>query len=312
MGDKGSDRITEQLTLPVSKTSGLFYLVVFVLFCTVAWGAFAWIYQLVYGLSVTGLNTSVVWGFYIANFVFFIGISLAGTFISAVLLLIKAEWRRPISRAAEVITVFALILAIFSIVADLGHPERFLNMIRYGRVNSPLIWDIVIIILYFLSSLFYLYLSMLPDLALLRNISPEGSARKKLYSFLARGWRGGVEQEKRLKRVLGGFMAVIIIPIAIMVHTVTAWIFGMTVRPMWHSTILGPYFVVTAIFSGLAVILIALAVMRSVFNFKNYLKENSSPLTAADDELLTRFLTINEGARTLAEIEVKCKFVFWH
>jgi len=263
--------MVDHLIKPITKTSGAYYLTVLVLLMGVAWGVFAWIWQLSNGLQVTGLDNTVAWGVYITNFVFFIGISHAGTLISAILRVSGAEWRRPITRAAEAITVFALVLGGSQILFDLGRPDRALNVLLHGPLRSPLLWDVVCISIYLLSSLFYLLLPLIPDMAILRDHRSTSGWRKELYRILAVGWDGNGEQMRRLERAIG-VMAVLIIPIAVSVHTVVSWIFGMTLRPMWHSTILGPYFVVGAIFSGIAAIIIAMAILRKVFQFEDYLK----------------------------------------
>ena len=265
------DITTEQLTRSLTKTSGKFYLAVFVLFCITVWGAFAWIFQLVKGLGVTGMNNSVAWGVYITNFVFFIGISNAGTLISAILRVSHAEWRMPITRAAEAITVFALMIGGIQIMFDLAHPERMLNVIIYGRLTSPLLWDVICISIYLLSCIFYLFLPLIPDMAILKNKSDISEWRKKLYRLLSVGWNGNREQKRRLEKTIG-IMAILLLPIAVLVHSVLSWIFGMTIRPMWHSTILGPYFVTGAIFSGIAAIIIAMAIIRKTNNLENYLQ----------------------------------------
>jgi len=271
MSDTGQDSVVDHLTAPIARTGRAYYLIVFVLFLGVAWGAFAWIYQVTYGLGVTGMDNSVAWGLYITNFVFFIGISHAGTLISAILRVSGAEWRRPITRAAEAITVFALVLGGSQILFDMGRPDRILNAVFYGRLGSPLLWDVCCISVYLLSSLFYLLLPLIPDLAILRDRGTVSGWRQELYRILAVGWNGNAEQKRRLEKAIG-IMAVLIIPIAVSVHTVVSWIFGMTIRPMWHSSILGPYFVVGAIFSGIAAIIIAMAILRKVYHFEDYLK----------------------------------------
>jgi Ni/Fe-hydrogenase subunit HybB-like protein len=271
MRDTASERMVDHLIKPITRTSGTYFLTVLVLFIGVAWGVFAWISQLSNGLQVTGLGNTVAWGVYITNFVFFIGISHAGTLISAILRVSGAEWRRPITRAAEAITVFALVLGGSQILFDLGRPDRALNVILHGPLRSPLLWDVVCISIYLMSSLFYLLLPLIPDVALLRDHRNISGWRKELYRILAVGWDGNPEQKRRLEKVIG-IMAVLIIPIAVSVHTVVSWIFGMTLRPMWHTTILGPYFVVGAIFSGIAAIIIAMAILRKVYHFEGYLK----------------------------------------
>ncbi|MGB3563871.1 MAG: NrfD/PsrC family molybdoenzyme membrane anchor subunit, partial [Thermoanaerobaculia bacterium] len=193
--------------------------------------------QLLYGLGVTGLNQPVAWGFYIVNFVFFIGISHAGTLISAILRLSQAEWRRPITRMAEVITVVVLAIGAFHPVLDLGRPERMLNIFTAGRLQSPLLWDVSSISAYFMASTVYLYIPMIPDIAILRD---RGVWPHWFYTFLAWGWQGTPRQRHVLERAVS-IMMILVIPIAVSVHTVISYIFAMTIQPGWHSTIFGPY-----------------------------------------------------------------------
>jgi len=225
--------------------------------------------QLLYGLGVTGLNQPVVWGFYIVNFVFFIGISHAGTLISAILRLSKAEWRRPITRMAEVTTVIVLAIGGFHPVLDLGRPDRMLNIFTSGRLQSPLLWDVSAITAYFVASTVYLYIPMIPDIALLRD---RGVWPHWYYRFAAWGWQNTPRQRAVLERAIT-VMMVFVIPIAVSVHTVISYIFAMTVQPGWHSTIFGPYFVVGAIFSGIAALLMVMIVLRRVYHLERYLKQ---------------------------------------
>jgi Ni/Fe-hydrogenase subunit HybB-like protein len=238
-------------------------------------GVFAFIYQLVNGLKVTGMREHVSWGVYMTNFVFFIGVSHAGTLISAILRVTHAEWRRSITRMAEAITVFALLVGAPMVIIDMGRPDRILNVLLHGRLSSPILWDVCSIATYISGSLLYLYVAMIPDMALL---SPRTAPwerptwRARLYRFLSLGYRGTPEQKIFLERALAT-MAIIIIPVAISVHTVVSWIFGMTTRPGWHSTVFGPYFVIGAIFSGTAAIITAMAIFRKVYRLEKYLTE---------------------------------------
>jgi len=240
------------------------------LFVFVLMGLLAWVNQLISGLGETGMKNSVNWGIYMTNFVFFIGISHAGTLISAVLRLAGAEWRRPITRIAEAITVFSLLIGGFQLVLDSGRPLRLLNVIILGRLQSPLLWDLISVSVYFASASFYLLLPLIPDLGHLRNDPRLTTLQKKVYTTLSFGWNNTPGQRRRLNKMLGA-MAILIIPIMITVHTVVSWIFGLTVRHMWHSTILGPYFVVGAIFSGVAVVVLCMAVMRRTMRLERHL-----------------------------------------
>jgi molybdopterin-containing oxidoreductase family membrane subunit len=236
-------------------------------------GLGAYGYQLWRGLRVTAMREYVSWGLYMTNFVFFIGVSHAGTLISAILRVTHAEWRRPITRMAEAITLFALLVGAPMVIIDMGRPDRILNIVLHGRMNSPILWDFCSIATYFTGSLLYLYVAMIPDLAIMAaRMSGEKTPtlRHRFYRFFALGYRGTPEQRRHLNRALAT-MAVIIIPVAISVHTVVSWIFGMTLRPGWHSTIFGPYFVVGAIFSGTAAIITAMAVFRRAYGLQSYL-----------------------------------------
>ncbi|MCL4535552.1 MAG: polysulfide reductase NrfD [Bacteroidetes bacterium] len=238
-----------------------------VLLAVVLWAGYAWGYQLMHGLGVTGLNRPVFWGIYVTNFIFFIGISHAGTLISAILRVTHAGWRRPITRAAEAITVFALMIGPMNIIIDLGRADRLLYPFIFGRFQSPLLWDVMAITTYFTGSVIYLYLPLIPDIAMVRDRLSRHDFRRPLYQLLSLGWTGSEEQRRRLSRAIG-IMAVAIIPIAVSVHTVVSWVLAMTIQPMWHSAIFGPYFVVGAIFSGIATLIIAMAILRRAFHLE--------------------------------------------
>lgn len=254
---------------PIYETGKGFYITVGILLAVYLWAVYMYVTQVWYGLGVTGMNQPITWGFYIVNFVFFIGISHAGTLISAILRLSKAEWRRPITRMAEVITAIVLAIGGLHPILDLGRPDRMLNLFTDGRLQSPLLWDVTSITAYFTASTIYLYLPMIPDIAKLRD---RGTKFKWFYNFLSWGWQGTEHQKKVLNRAINILM-VMVIPIAISVHTVISYIFSMTLQPGWHSTIFGPYFVVGAIFSGIAALLIVMIVFRKVYHLEDYLKE---------------------------------------
>jgi Ni/Fe-hydrogenase subunit HybB-like protein len=243
------------------------------LLCVCGFALFAYITQLVNGLRETGMRDFVSWGVYMTNFIFFIGISHAGTLISAILRVTNAEWRRPITRMAEAITVFALIVGASMVIIDMGRPDRLLNVIRYGRFQSPILWDLCSITTYLTGSFLYLYVAMIPDMSIVaENAQKRGRPDwlVRFYRTLSLGYKNTPEQERRLNRALGA-MAVIIIPVAVSVHTVVSWVFGMTLRPGWHSTIFGPYFVIGAIFSGTAAIITAMELFRRAYHLEKYL-----------------------------------------
>ncbi len=237
----------------------------------VAWGAYAYIVQVQQGLIVTGLRDQVSWGLYISNFVFWVGVSKGGTMISAIFRLTGAEWRRPITRMAEAITVLALVTGMPMIMADLGRPDRIWNLVRYGRIQSPLIWDFLSVSTYFVACLIYFYLPVIPDVARLAERTEFRPWRRRLYRTLAIGWSGSPAQHALLERAIK-IMAIAVIPLAISVHTVVSWIFAMTLRPGWNSSIYGPYFVVGAIYSGTGAVILSMFVLRRTMRLEQYVK----------------------------------------
>ncbi len=254
---------------PMIATGRLYWTTAAVLAGIVAWAAIAYLWQLDRGLGVTGLGRPEYWGFYIINFVFFIGVSHAGTLISAILRLTKAEWRRPITRSAEIITVAVIAIGASNVLIDLGRIDRALNVVFTPHMASPLLWDVTSITTYLTGSTMYLYLPLIPDLAILRDRLPE---RRWLYGPLSLGYTGTPRQKHLLEKAIG-VMAIIVVPIAVSVHTVVSWVFAMTIQPMWHSTILGPYFVVGAIYSGIAALLVAMALIRRGCGLGGFMKD---------------------------------------
>jgi molybdopterin-containing oxidoreductase family membrane subunit len=258
---------------PLVKSSNSYKLLVIVLLAIIGMGAYAYYTQLRDGLGVTGLNDRVSWGFYVTSFVFFIGISHAGTLLSAILRVTGTDWRMPITRLAEVITVISLLIGSSMILVDLGRIERIYNLFISGNIRSPLIWDLLAVTTYLTGSILFLYLPLIPDIALCRDKLGNSSSRfqKWLYNTLALGWRGSEAQKARLEKGMS-IMAIFIIPVAVSVHTIISWVFAMTLRPGWDSTIFGPYFVVGAIFSGIAALFIVMAIFRKVFHLEEHIR----------------------------------------
>lgn len=229
----------------------------------VAWGVFAWIVQLRRGLVATGMRDRVLWGVYVSNFVFFIGISYAGTLVSGILRLTHAEWRRPITRLAEMVTVVGLLVGGAMVIVDLGRPDRILNLLLHPQLHSPILWDVLSITTYLVGAIVYLWLPLIPDLGALRDRPVFGRSRRRLYGRLAMRWDDLPEQRAALGRGIA-IMAVLLIPVAVSAHSVVSWIFGMTLRAGWNSSIFAPYFVVGAIYSGVAIIVLVTAIFRRV------------------------------------------------
>jgi len=295
------DRLTRTLLKPLERPGVGWMLVVGVLAVVVAFGGFAWSFMMWEGFGLTGKRWPVFWGFLITNFVFWIGISHAGTLISAILRLVNAGWRRPVTRCAEVITAFALMIGGLFPLIHLGKPWLFFWLVPYPNrrllwpnFRSPLVWDFFAISTYLTSSLLFLFLPLIPDFALIRDQST--GLRKTIYGTLALGWRGTTQQWHRLETAMQ-IMAVAIIPVAVSVHTIVSFDFSMAPVPMWHSSIFGPYFVAGAIFSGIAGLIIAMAALRRVLGLQEYLEpihfENLGKLLLTMS-LLWGYFTFNE------------------
>lgn len=236
----------------------------------------AWGWMIAEGLGLAGVNRPSFWGIFLVNTVFWIGISHAGTFISAILRVLKAEFRRPFTRAAELMTAFGLVQAGLSIFMHMGRVWLSYWLIPYPNqrqlwpnFHSPLSWDFLAISTYLLSSLMYLYLPLIPDLAMARDRS-EGW-RKVLYRILALGFRGTEGEWTHLRTAMNIF-AFAIIPVMFSVHTIVSWDFAMATRPGWSSTIFGPYFIIGALHSGIAAVVVVLFFVRRMKHMDYFIR----------------------------------------
>ncbi len=260
-------------------TTKAFWVVVGILALLVAVCLFgAWGYMMSVGMGLAGIRRPTYWGIFIANFVFWVGISHAGTFVSAILRVFKAEFRRSITRAAELMTTFGLAAAALYPFIHMGRAWVGYWMIPYPNqrwlwpnFRSPLIWDEIAIITYLLSSTMYLFLPLIPDLAMARDRSK--GWRYQLYRLLSLGWRGTESEWLRLRSAIQLF-AFAIIPVMFSVHTIVSWDFALTKTPGWHSTIFGPFFVAGAIFSGVSAVgMILFLVRTTMLNMKYFIRE---------------------------------------
>ncbi len=275
MAQKTPEQINQDLLRPLQSTSFTYRLVLIGLVIIVGAAGYAFGAQIYSGIGLAGIQRPVFWAFYITNFVFWIGLSHAGTLISAILRLCNATWRRPVTRCAEVITVFALSIGASFPVIHLGRPWLAFWLFPYPsergiwpNIRSPLLWDFFAINTYLLGSVTFLLLPMIPDFALVRDRA--AGVRKKIYSVLALGWSGTPKQWHRLETAMH-IMAIAVIPVAVSVHSIVSWDFAMAPVPMWHSTIFAPYFVCGAIFSGIAALIIAMALLRKFLHLEEYL-----------------------------------------
>jgi len=233
---------------------------------------YAYVLQLQEGMVVTGLGDYVSWGIYVANFVFFVATSLIGMLISSVLILSGQDWAKPLARIAEIIAFSFAAVAGLVIVMDMGRPERLLYVIIHARIQSPILWDVTVVTTYMVISLLLYYIPMLPDLKLLRErFDGKPKIFKKIYGILSLGFSGSVKHNEILKKTTK-ILAILIIPVALAIHTVTSWLFASTSRAGWDSTIFGPYFVSGAFVAGTAAVIMAMYFFRYNYKLHDYIK----------------------------------------
>jgi molybdopterin-containing oxidoreductase family membrane subunit len=259
------------LTRSIVKKDELTRFWFFILIMFIIVGVWGWIIQIRTGLGVTGMRDYVSWGMYIANFVFFVAVSLIGFLISSALTLLKINWAKPISRVAEQVAIAAVAMAGLIIIMDMGRPDRFLNIFLHGRFASPIIWDVTVVTTYLAISVLLFYVPLIPDLALMRDrmhgIIPKWKIQ--IYTILALGWKGNAEQFKVVYHSLRVLM-LLIIPVGLSIHTVTSWLFAATLRSGWDTTILGPYFVAGAFVAGTAAVIVLMFAYRVRYGLKEY------------------------------------------
>jgi Ni/Fe-hydrogenase subunit HybB-like protein len=236
-----------------------------------------WIYQLNVGIGAAGMNRPTVWGTYLASFVFWIGLSHSGTLLSCVLHLTHSPWRKAMYRSAEAMTLFSLMVAVVMVAVHLGRPwyihwaMPYPNQMElWPNFRSPLLFDVMAITTYLTGSLIFIYMGTIPDFAAVRDRT--SGWRHKMYVLLSAGWRGTDTEWHRL-RVAYTFLAVLIIPLAVSVHSIVSWDFAMSIVPGLHHTIFAPYFVVGAIYSGTAGIVTVMFLLRKYMSFEKYITE---------------------------------------
>lgn len=268
--------IDEDLLAPMLTVSRSYRVLIVLLATLVIAGALAWAYQIETGIGQTNLNPPIFWGIYIATFVFWVGVSHSGTFISGVLRLSNAEWRRPITRIAELMTLFSIIMAAISIFVHLGRVWLFYYMIPYPNqrelwpnFRSPLMWDATAILTYAIGSTLFLYLPLIPDFAVARQRI--GGWRRPLYRLLSLGWRGTHEQWRKLEMTIR-IVSVLIVMVMVSVHSIVGLDFAVALVPGWHSTIFAPFFVVGAVHSGMGVVVIGLYFVWKVYRLDAYIR----------------------------------------
>ncbi len=243
------------------------------LIAVIALGLYAFVLQVLKGHEVTGMRDNVVWGIYIINFIFFVCLSYSGAFIAGILHFFKTPWKNSVLRIVEIITVLSIIIGPIFILLCIGRLDRLHYLFIYPRIQSPITWDIIAIMTDLIGCFIYLYLTFIPDFAILRdNCENVPNWRKKLYKFLAIGYQDTPTQREKLHKITRT-MSAMIIAMAIVAYSVLAWIFSLTVQPGWNSSIFAPYFIVAGLYSGVGVIIISMYLIRKYFKLDHYIRK---------------------------------------
>ncbi len=309
-GNKTLGQITKDVMVPMDVRPGLWWFIALMISSAAAlFGAYS-IYITVYkGIGTWGVNNSVGWGWAIVNFVWWIGIGHAGTAFSIFLLILRQKWRTSINRAAEAMTVFAVLSAALFPALHMGRIWNAFFIFPYPNTrgplwvnfNSPLFWDFTAITAYLLISVSFWYLGMLPDLATIRDRAAS-KIRKALYGFFSLGWTGSSRHWIRyesLSFILGGIAAVLVVS----VHSIVSTDFAVGIETGWHSTIFPPFFVVGAIFSGFAMVMTLMVLIRKIYSLTDYITDNHMDAIAR----ILIFISLIMGTAYLTEV-----FIAWY
>jgi len=276
-GSKTYHQITEDLISPTEKTPPIEWVIGFLLSIAVlSVGIFCILWTIWFGIGSWNLNRTINWSWDITNFVWWIGIGHAGTLISAILLLFRQKWRTGVNRAAEAMTIFAVMCAGLFPLIHMGRLWLAMFIMPYPNTrgplwpnfNSPLLWDVFAISTYLTVSLLFWYTGLVPDFATVRDRAK--GLRKKIYNILSFGWTGSAKHWQRwesLSLVLAGLST----PLVLSVHTIVSFDFATSVIPGWHTTIFPPYFVAGAVFSGFAMVLTLMIITRKLLHLEDYI-----------------------------------------
>jgi Ni/Fe-hydrogenase subunit HybB-like protein len=276
-GKKTYQDVTADILRPMTNRPGrLWYLGITLSGSAMLFGAFMIFWTIWNGIGTWGLNRTVGWGWGITNFVWWIGIGHAGTFISAILLLFRQKWRTSINRSAEAMTIFAVICAMLFPIIHMGRPLLGFFIFPYPNFrglwvnfNSPLVWDVFAISTYFSVSLIFWYVGMIPDIGTVRD-KIKSRFKKTIYNVLSFGWTGSARHWHR-HEVVSLILAALAAPLVLSVHSIVSMDFATSVIPGWHTTIFPPYFVAGAIFSGFAMVLTLMIITRKALHLEDYI-----------------------------------------
>ncbi len=298
-GDKSLAEVTEDISRSIeARPSALWWVALALSSSMLFLGVVAVTYQIRVGIGTWGLNKTVGWAFDITNFVFWVGIGHAGTLISAVLFLLRQRWRTGVNRAAEAMTLFAVICAGIFPIIHMGRPWLAFWMVPYPNfrgslwVNfrSPLLWDVFAISTYFIVSAVFWYFGLIPDMATLRDRL--GGWRQRVFSYLSLGWSGSLRDWHRYELVYL-LLAGLATPLVLSVHSIVSFDFATAVLPGWHTTIFPPYFVAGAIFSGMSMVLTLMIIARRTMRLEQYLTRNHI-------DAMTKLVLVTSGIVMLA------------
>lgn len=273
--NENTQALLSKYTRYLGKPTLSWYVVMGILGVVVLIGLYALIQQIVHDHIITGMRDNVVWGAYIVNFIFLLGISYAGAIISGVFHLGRIDWGKPLIRIIEIITFITILIGPVYILLCIGRLDRLHYLFIHARIQSPIIWDLFAVMIDLLLCTFYLYLTFIKDFSLLHLNADKYNFvgwQKKMFKFLALGYTGTDNQKRRLNRALD-VMAALIIPTAVVAYSLLAWLFGMNLKEGWSDSLFAPYFVVSAIFSGFAIIMILMGIVRKYFDAESILTD---------------------------------------
>ncbi len=309
-GDKTLSQISKDIMAPIDTKPGIWWFVAFTISSlAIIYGLYSIYITVTKGIGTWGVNNSVGWGWGIINFVWWIGIGHAGTAFSIFLLILRQRWRTSINRAAEAMTVIAVMCAALFPALHMGRIWLAFFIFPYPNTrgplwvnfNSPLFWDFVAITAYLLISFSFWYLGMLPDFATIRDKSVS-KIKKAIYGFFSMGWTGSSHHWIRfesLSFILGGIAAVLVVS----VHSIVATDFAVGIEPGWHTTLFPPYFVVGAIFSGFAMVMTLMVLVRKIYKLTDYVTDNHMDAIAR----ILIFISLIMGTAYATEI-----FIAWY
>ena len=299
-GDVTYAEVTDTVLSMLDKPKFGWYVMLFTCIATWVIGLGGWVFQILYGMGMSGLAHPIMWGVYITNFVFWVGIAHSGTLISAVLYLFRAKFRQPIYRLAEAMTVFAVMTAGLFPIIHVGRPWLAYWLMPYPNeralwpnFKSPLLWDVFAVSTYFTVSATFFFVGLIPDIAVARD-KATSKIRKLIYSITSLGWTGNARQYKNYVAAYLIFAA-FATPLVISVHSVVSWDFAMSIVPGWHATIFPPYFVAGAIFSGVAMVITLAIPLRKIFKLERI-------ITDVHFDAMCKLILLTSGVVTYAYV----------